>query len=155
MNCPNCQAEVAPEAAFCQQCGARMGEPEEGSEQEARGEEPLAQQAEKSAPAPPEPPPAQPAGAKAQAPAYDESTRPLGIGTFFLMLFVFAIPVVNIIMMIVWTLSSKNLNQKNFAAAALIWTVILLVVAVLFSAMVGVFFSVIMEQVFFPPGVLN
>ncbi len=146
MKCQNCQAEVGPEASFCQECGAHIEEAGGGSEQMNVSEtqnqtaEPPSPEARQAAATPP-------VNANARAEAVDDdSTRPLGIGTYFLMLFVFGIPVVNIIMMIVWTLSSKNKNQKNLAAAALIWTVILLIVAVLFSAVAGVFISVILDQ---------
>lgn len=144
MNCQNCQAEVSPEASFCQNCGANIERTEEAPSPEGTA----ATSSEVNSPSSVSSQEAGAPSADVQADTSDESTKPLGIITYFLMIIVFSIPIVNIIMMIVWTVSSKNINKKNFAAAALIWTVVLIIIAVLFSAVLGYLFSAFFEQFF-------
>ncbi len=66
--------------------------------------------------------PAQPAAA----------TSPVvGTGTFFGLMFLFAIPVIGWIACIIMAFASKNENKKHFAKAILIWLIISLVLAVI------------------------
>ena len=51
--------------------------------------------------------------------------------------FLFAIPVVNIIALIIWAITAPNRTKRNYCIAALIWIVILIVVAVLLLMFFG------------------
>jgi uncharacterized OB-fold protein len=131
MNCQNCHTEVGPEAAFCIYCGTKIAKSEETplqADSEYHGSSSVTH--------------VSPAGVEAAAvqnhTTYaDMGDQPLGVGKYLLMWLVASIPIVNIIMMIVWSVSSKNKNQKNFAIAALIWFVIITVLTVMFTAVLG------------------
>lgn len=69
---------------------------------------------------------------KEARPAVGSPYEPISIGTFLLVLLVSAIPVVNIIVMIVWAVSSQKVNLKNYAIAMLIWYAISIVLLILF-----------------------
>jgi len=66
-------------------------------------------------------------------------TRPITVGGWMLTLLVLAIPLVNLIMYLVWALSSSgNLNRRNFCRASIYWFLIILGIYVLILALVGV-----------------
>ena len=53
-------------------------------------------------------------------------TKPMSVGDWFITLLVLAIRIVNIIMYLVWALSSSgNVNRKNFCMASLLWFLII------------------------------
>ena len=54
-------------------------------------------------------------------------TRPMTVGDWMLTLLVLAIPIVNLIMYLVWALSSYgNINRRNFCRASIYWFLIIL-----------------------------
>ena len=66
-------------------------------------------------------------------------TKPITVGGWMLTLLVLAIPLVNLIMYLVWALSSSgNLNRRNFCRASIYWFLIILGIYVLILALVGV-----------------
>ncbi len=143
MKCPKCSNEISPLSSFCGNCGSKIeksreSEPEKTIQPPEVKETPPKAVVSESA-SPPPPPPM----ATAAKPGYvtDKASQPLGIGKYLLVMFVFSIPLVNVIMMIVWSISSKNINLRNFAIAAFIWIVIIIVVLIGFSTAIGVFIS--------------
>ncbi|MDD4495870.1 MAG: zinc ribbon domain-containing protein [Eubacteriales bacterium] len=61
----------------------------------------------------------------------------LSVGQYIVMMIVFAIPIVNIIMLFVWGFGdSVNPNKKNYCRAALIMAAIGIVLSILFSAVI-------------------
>lgn len=55
--------------------------------------------------------------------------QPVSVKDWFLTLFVFSIPIVNLILCLYWAFGPPdvNLNRRNFCRAALIWVVVYLV----------------------------
>ncbi len=160
MKCHNCQAEVRSGMFFCERCGTNISKPPPLSAESSPPPTPFQASSArvppppppqpKAAPAAPLPSPAQPQVASASIPqtqvsTTDEKVKPLGVGKYIFMLLVFSVPIFNIIMMSIWAFSSKNKNQKNFAIAALLWLVVLIVLAVLFSAVLGSLFWFIFD----------
>ena len=65
-------------------------------------------------------------------------TRPMTVGDWMLTLLVLAISLVNLIMYLVWALSSSgNLNRRNFCRASIYWFLIILGLYVLSMALIG------------------
>jgi hypothetical protein len=59
----------------------------------------------------------------------------LSVGDWMIILLLISIPVVNIIMLFVWALSSDtNVTKSNFAKAALMWFVVIIILWLLFFA---------------------
>ena len=81
-------------------------------------------------------PPVQPSVEGKQYPQYP----PLSLLDWMLTLLIMAIPIVNLVMLLVWAFSSDtNPNKANFAKAALLWMVIAFGLSFLFmSTLVGV-----------------
>ncbi len=149
MKCPKCSNEISPESSFCGNCGSKIeksreAEPEKTIQPPEVKETP--QKAAVSESASPPPPPPMPTAAEQGYVMTDKASQPLGIGKYLLVMFVFSIPLVNVIMMIVWSISSKNINLRNFAIAAFIWIVIIIVVIIGFSTAIGVIFSQYIDQ---------
>lgn len=71
----------------------------------------------------------------------DENSLPVSVSTFFIMMLLFSIPLVNIIMMIIWAVGSKNKSKQNFAIAALIWFILAIILCVIGSIMFAFFLS--------------
>lgn len=69
--------------------------------------------------------------AKAQEEKPEGKFAPVSVGTFFLYLILFSIPVVNLITCIILCFAPKRQNLKNFARASLIVFIIELIVAAL------------------------
>ena len=54
-------------------------------------------------------------------------TRPMTVGGWMLTLLVLAIPIVNLVMYLIWALSSAgNVNRRNFCKASIYWFLIIL-----------------------------
>ena len=59
----------------------------------------------------------------------------LTVGDWMIILLLISIPVINIIMLFVWALSSDtNETKSNFAKATLMWFVVIIILWVLFFA---------------------
>jgi heme/copper-type cytochrome/quinol oxidase subunit 2 len=91
-------------------------------------------------------PPAQPAYATSPQHTYvptQYGVEPLGVGSYIVMFIVMAIPLLNIIMLFVWSFGrSVNQNKKNFARAILILCVVGIVIwIVMMIALAGMMSS--------------
>ena len=65
----------------------------------------------------------------------------LTVGDWMIILLLISIPIVNIIMLFVWALSSDtNETKSNFAKATLMWFVVIIILWVLFFASLGSIF---------------
>ena len=69
----------------------------------------------------------------------DEMKRnePLSVGGWIGTLILLAIPIVNIIMIFVWAFGKGNISRKNYAIAALILTLIVVIVTLVCSLVFG------------------
>ena len=67
----------------------------------------------------------------------------LTVGDWMIILLLISIPVINIIMLFVWALSSDtNETKSNFAKAVLMWFVVIIILWILlFASLVGIFYK--------------
>ncbi len=73
-----------------------------------------------------------PGGMPAGSEAAPAGSRPLSVGEYFVMFFLFGIPVVNLILMLVWGFGGDvNINRKNCARAYLILLLVSVSMAVI------------------------
>jgi hypothetical protein len=79
-----------------------------------------------------------PAFEKTPAPPAEAKTAPLTVGDYFVMLIVFALPLVNLILALVWGFGSNaNINRKNFARAWLIMLLVCIILGILSGIIIG------------------
>jgi len=66
----------------------------------------------------------------------------LSVGDWMIVLLLISIPVVNIVMLFIWALSSEaNETKSNFAKAALIWFVVIIILwFVFFASLASLFY---------------
>ncbi len=65
--------------------------------------------------------------------------QPVTLGNWMLTLLIMAIPLVNLIMLLVWAFSgSTPVSKANWAKATLLWMLIMIVIGVLFGVLGGV-----------------
>lgn len=108
--CKNCGKEISPGVAFCTECGKPI------------------QKTDKVIHA-----------TSTHQPIYQHPTQPVAVtdspvvstGTFFGLMFLFAIPVIGWIVCIIMSFAAKNKNKKHFAKAMLIWLIIGLIFSVI------------------------
>lgn len=68
-----------------------------------------------------------------------QTDNTVSVGNWMLTLFLTFIPVVNIIMLIVWAVSSSTpASKSNWAKATLLWMLIAIVLAVILSIIGGI-----------------
>ncbi len=67
----------------------------------------------------------------------------LTVGDWMIILLLISIPVINIIMLFVWALSSDtNETKSNFAKAVLMWFVVIIILWILlFASLAGIFYK--------------
>lgn len=133
--CSNCGTEVAENASFCSECGARLTfedntEPLNSSAEYT--EEQYTEQAFEEQPTVAQPQ-VQYIPAATPAPEVDDSRKVVGVGAFFGLEVLFALPLIGWIICIVMAFAPKNQNMKNFARAKLIWIVISTVISLLLA----------------------
>ncbi|MBO4838944.1 MAG: zinc ribbon domain-containing protein [Lachnospiraceae bacterium] len=145
--CSHCGTPLEDNALFCPECGERVTE----APAEAWLEEAPAAAAEAPAPEPaPEPayaapapatpvaPPVKPVQHAAPAPKAGESegitvfNKPLSTAVYFWTLFLFLLPGIGLIAMLIMAFTAKNQNRRNFAQACLIYVLIALILLGLF-----------------------
>ena len=63
--------------------------------------------------------------------------RTMTVGQWFLTMLILAIPFVNLLMLIVWAAGVGNRNRVNFCRASLLWTLIVVVLYVVFVLVLG------------------
>lgn len=143
MFCENCGKQLQEGSQFCDGCGTKTAGPQQSQEQAAPNYQPNT-------------PPAY------QQNQYDNSAYQnfppqqngkvapvMSVGAYIGTLIVFAIPVVNIIMIFVWAFgSSTNPNRKNYARALLILSIIGIVLSIVFSIFIGPFFTRFLSDIF-------
>ncbi len=146
MFCEKCGNEIPDNSKFCAGCGAKVEPVEVSAESVEQVVEPVEVSAEpveqvvepESQPAPtkaPEPvPPVAPKAASTQNIQYNDKgnlIKPLSIGAYIGMFILLAIPIVNLIMLLVWSFSDTvNINKKHFAIASLILLLIGILLAI-------------------------
>lgn len=62
--------------------------------------------------------------------SYERDTTPLSPWAYFGLNFLYAIPVLGFIMLIIHAVSAPNVNKRNFARSYFCWVIILLVAIV-------------------------
>ncbi len=139
--CRRCGASVKEDDKFCMVCGAdlektRVDETQYRTQQTQQEHQEQQEQ--------------QTGGTwQKQAPKNTEEVlhKPLSFGEYLLLFLVLAIPILNIILLLVWSFSKEeNTNRKNFARAALIYVVVISILQVFFFLWVVFFIAVSMEN---------
>lgn len=164
--CPSCGSEQPENAAFCGECGTRMSEVQE--QKQEQGSDSLAPPTGDTPPTGDAPnrgdtPPArdnfygnqrqyqyQQQYQPPMYPQYQQNPQdaPLSMGEYLLMLIAFGVPVVGLILMIVWSVSSStNTNRKNFSRAMLILSIIGFIIGVILTVVFAAFFASIYEEI--------
>lgn len=70
------------------------------------------------------------------AKSYD--TTPMSVGDWVITMILLAIPVVGIVMLIYWIVSSTgNINRRNYCLASLVIVAIFIVLAIIFAVFFG------------------
>jgi len=66
----------------------------------------------------------------------------LSVGDWMIVLLLISIPVVNVVMLFIWALSSEvNETKSNFAKAALMWFVVIIILwFVFFASLASIFY---------------
>lgn len=136
--CTNCGQPLEEGALFCPECGERLQPPAE----EAAAVSPAFQEEKDewkeakpqatpvtAAPVPPVPLTPPPAEGPEVVTAYN---KPLSTATYFWTLFLFGIPVIGLIVMLIMAFTAKNANRRNLAQACLIGLLICLILLGLF-----------------------
>lgn len=127
MICKKCGKELPDEVKFCGACGTPVASLSE-----------FTSPAPQAAPAAPEMPevttepatyraPAMPNNytASSYVPPRTEENKPLTVGQFLLMDLICAVPVLNLIMLVMWGFGAEpNATRKNWARSRLIWVAI-------------------------------
>ena len=121
--CPVCRKEVPADAIFCGECGYNFN----------------------TGASPSTPPP--------QPPAVVEDTSPLKMSDYLHMFFAACIPLVNLILLLIWSFSSGvNVNRRNYSRAYLIITAIMWVIyfvfLVAFIGLIGAIGAITAEEIY-------
>ena len=120
--CTQCGAELSPGSAFCTNCGAPGTAPESPTApQPIREPQPSSWSA-------PQPVQAVPAVC---------TEEPVGFGTYFGLMLLFALPVIGQIACIILCFAPKRRSLKNFARATLVWFVIALILSAILGLVVN------------------
>lgn len=119
MFCPKCGTNVENGTKFCVSCGTDVTVTQQPVVQQTAPSYAQPQQYTQNtyAPQPPRP----------QYNTYQppDLNAPMRVGEYIVSFILIAIPIVNLIMLLVWTFgSTTNINKKNFAKAVLILTLI-------------------------------
>lgn len=117
--CPICGSEYDDTVSFCTECGVKLHHDQ---------------------------PTYTAAGEYTHTP--EDNEKPLSMGSYMLMELLARIPVVNLIVLLIWSFSSDtNTNRKNWSRARLIWVAIGLVAAALGIAALIFFGSILTTSV--------
>ena len=117
--CPRCGKNLPAEAQFCGECGFRF--------------EPAGQNVPYSVP---------------MQPMVTADTTPLKTTDYLILILISGIPVVGLILLLVWALSSsENVNRRNFCRAQLIWMAVSAVISIFFLILYGVLFASVFESI--------
>jgi hypothetical protein len=139
MFCEHCGNNLPDGAKFCGACGAKM---------EAQPAPPAP--AHYPPPAYAQPYPVQPPQPQAYAPPPPpawQAVTPLSVGEYLVTFFLMGIPLLNIILLLVWSFgSSTNANKRNLARAMLIMGVVMSIFWIIAGASMGGIFSEILSE---------
>lgn len=129
MRCENCGAELADGTRYCTNCGAEVAfNATQENVAENQQQTSYDQQAYNYAP---------------QQQYYPQPVMdpPLSVGQYIGMFLLMAIPIVNLVLVLVWAFGgSVNRNKKNYARAVLIVMLISIVLAIILVAIFGITF---------------
>jgi uncharacterized Zn finger protein (UPF0148 family) len=146
--CTHCGTPLEDNALFCPECGERVTALPAADDW--LEEAPAAGAPETEAPAPaftapapaqtapmPVVPPVKPASASAAPKTNEPETvtvynKPLSTAVYFWTLFLFLLPGIGLIVMLIMAFTAKNQNRRNFAQACLIYVLIALILLGLF-----------------------
>ena len=148
MFCENCGSTLYEGSKFCVSCGAKT-ESQQSSQAVATAQIPMRPVSPAPVYAPPTyTPPAYVPPVQAP-PVYPTQVSPgrevLGVGQYIGMFLLMCVPVLNIILLFMWSFGgSVNLNKKNFARASLILCAIMLILWIVAGAALGSIISEIM-----------
>ena len=123
MFCESCGNKLPIGAKFCAGCGAK-------TETVQPAYAAAAPAAQRPVPPPVHTPPAQAAYVPPRPPSYSgqSGSEPLRVGQYMGMFLLMCVPILNIILLFMWSFGSPaNLNQKNFARASLILGAVMLI----------------------------
>lgn len=159
MKCTYCGHEVPESYDFCDNCGAKLDKTSVITETAAAVEStaepsqvpphanqvpPPLYQAPPMYQAPPPsyqaPPMYQTPPAYQNPPAYGEEMAPvISVGQWMLITILFSIPIVNIVLILIWSFSKNtNPNKRNYSRAALIWALIGIAIYIIVFIVAGV-----------------
>jgi hypothetical protein len=146
-HCTNCGNQMTADAKFCTSCGATTttaADKVATVATPAQTAAPTATAAAASATFAQAPvrPQAQSANATtpAQAAAYRE--EPISTGGYFGILFLLAIPALNLLLLMIWACGGcRKVNKRNFARAVLLWCVIGGILSLLIVLVGGLLFE--------------
>jgi hypothetical protein len=117
--CSKCGAVIPEGVKFCTVCGAPM----------------LATATAQ---------PAQPTAVAAPAAPQPEEIKeaPISTGGWFGIMFLLALPAINILLLIIWAVGGTgNTNKRNFSRAALLWMLIGGILSLLIGVIISIFFA--------------
>lgn len=129
--CTECGAKLSEGATFCTECGAKVpADKKPGTEAPPQSAPQPAYQPRQTCTAPVSAPPA---------------AQPISTAYYFLMMLVFAIPVVGLIVCLVTAFAGEDASRKNFSRAALIWIVIGVVISIIAGIAIAVIGGSVMD----------
>ncbi|MBP5303336.1 MAG: zinc ribbon domain-containing protein [Clostridia bacterium] len=128
--CLKCGADIADGTKFCTSCGTPV------PEIPAPAPAPAAPAQPAYAPQPAYQQPAYNQGFAPQKPVSDEN-KPCSIWAYLGAMFLFAIPCVGLIALIIMCFAPKNKSLKNYAIATLIFTIIISVISCIIGFIFG------------------
>ena len=147
MQCSKCGQTLSPGEKYCTACGAVVAAAQ--APQPPQGSPGGQQYGGNTPPTPPQYNAGSSGGqydrnpytyTPPQPPRYNENEEPLSIGSYLLMILVSAIPLVNLILLLIWAFGSNvNVNRQNYARAALIMGVIGIVLAIMLGGCTTMF----------------
>jgi len=136
MFCGNCGKKNDDNAVFCEGCGARLVRPEESSgkteNNAGTGTVPPVQPTQSAQTY------QQPTNAAFDEHNIPEEYRPIGMWGYFGYEILFSIPIVGFILLIVFSITARNKNLKNFARSYFCFLIIVVVIVAIVVGGVGV-----------------
>lgn len=122
MFCEKCGNTIPENSKFCASCGAKVELAEDADQVVEPTPQPAVAPTPPPAPRPaPQPVPPQYSEVNSNYNKKGNLVKPLSVGSYIGMFILLAIPIVNLIMLLVWSFSdSTNINKKHFAIGYLI-----------------------------------
>lgn len=131
MFCKNCGTENTGGAAFCRNCGAKINVAEGNQQSASQQSRPYQKQVYTSS-----------ASLNRNQYSFSEDKipeeyKPISMWGYFGYELLFNIPIVGFILLIVFAITAKNKNLKNFARSYFCFLIIAIIVVLIISASVG------------------